>query len=106
MKPCPVLLRGGNRTGRKVFVDKGFPVGEFFIAPIQAEGQWKAHGAADIMTRDWMVGERVRVIAMIVMTVNIVDHTPYMLAQGIIQNQDRVRFRSTDRLRLLEQIRD
>src|SRR5215510_9809865 len=106
VEPCSVFLRGRDRAVGKVFVDKGFPVGEFFIAPIQAEVQWKAYGAADIMTRDWIVGERVCVIAMIVMTVNIVEQIPYMLAQGIIQNQDRIRFRSTDRLRLLEQIRD
>src|SRR3989442_13831051 len=82
VEPCPVFLRGGDRTVGKVFVDKGFPLGEFFIAPIQAEVQWKAHGAADIMTRDRIVGERVRVIAMLVMTVNIVKQTPYMLAEG------------------------
>jgi hypothetical protein len=44
VQPRPVFLRGGDRTVRKAFVDKGFPSGEVFIAPIQAEVQWKAHG--------------------------------------------------------------
>ena len=90
----------------KVFADKAFPVGEFFIAPRQAEVQGKAHRAADIMTRDRIMGERIRVIAMIVMTVDIVKQIPHMLAQGIIENQDGVSFRTTNRLRLLEQILD
>ena len=89
-----------------MFVDKDFPLGEFVIAPIQAEVQWKAHRAADIMTRDRIVGERIRGIAMIVMTVDIVEQTPHMLTQGIIENQDCVSFRTTDRFRLLEQILD
>jgi hypothetical protein len=58
------------------------------------------------MTRDWLVGEGIRVIAMIVMTVDIVKHIPHLLTQGIIEHQDCVSFRTTDRLRLLEQIRD
>ena len=106
MKPRPVFLRGGDKTVRKVFVDKGFPVGEFFIAPIQAEVQRKAHGAADIMTRDRIVGERIRVIAMIVMTIDIVEQTPHMLAQGIIQDQERVSLRPAYLFGLLEQILD
>jgi hypothetical protein len=89
-----------------MFVDKGFPVGEFFIAPIQAEVQRKAHGAADIMTRDRIVGERIRVIAMIVMTIDIVKQTPHMLAQGVIKNQERVSLRPAYLLGLLEQILD
>ena len=89
-----------------MFADKGFPLGEYFIAPIQAEVQWKAHRAADIMARDRIVGEWIRVIAMIVMTVDIVKQTPHMLAQGIIENQDGVSFRTTNRFCLLEQILD
>jgi hypothetical protein len=106
MKPRPGFLRDGDGAVREVFMDKDFPLGKFFIAPIQAEVQRKAHGAADIMTRDWVVGERIRVIAMIVVTIDIVEETPHMLAQGIIKNQDCVSLGTADRLRLLEQILD
>src|SRR5215813_4638250 len=106
VQPRPLFLRGGDGAVGKVLADKGFPVGEFFIAPIQAEVQWKAHRAADIMARDWIVGEWIRVIAMIVMTVDVVKQTPHMLAQGIIENQGCVSFWTTNRFRLLEQILD
>ena len=84
MEPRPVFLRGGNGAAREVFTDKAFPLGKFFIAPIQAEVQRKAHGAADIMTRDGIVGEGICVIAMIVVTIDIVEQIPHMLAQGVI----------------------
>ena len=58
------------------------------------------------MARDRIVGEWIRVIAMIVMTVDIVKQTPHMLAQGIIKNQDCISFRTTNRFCLLEQILD
>ena len=106
VEPRPVCLRDGEGAIGEMCVDKGFPAGEVCITPIQAEVQWKAHGAADIRTRDRMVGERIRGIAMIVMPVDIVEPTPHMLAQGISENQDGVGFRTTDRLRLLEQILD
>src|SRR5262245_27017375 len=77
-----------------------------WLTPIQAEVQRKAHGAADIMTRDRMVRERIRVIAMIVMTIDIVEQTAHMLAQGVIKNQERVTLRPAYLLGLLEQILD
>ena len=40
------------------------------------------------------------------MTVHIVEETAHMLAQGIIQNQQRVSLCTAHRFRLLEQIRD
>jgi len=106
VEPRPLFLRGGDGAVGKVFVDKDFPLGEFFIAPIQAEVHGKTDRPTDIMTRDGIVRERIRILAMIVMTVDIVEQTPHMLAQGIIENQDCVSFRTTDRLRLLEQVRD
>jgi hypothetical protein len=102
MKPRPVFLRSRDRLLRKVFVDKGFPVGEFFIAPIQAEVQRKAHGATDIMTRDRIVCEGIGGVAMVVMAVHIVEQTAHMLAQGVIKNQERVSLRPAYLLGLLE----
>ena len=43
---------------------------------------------------------------MIIMAIDVVEQTSHMLAQRVIQNQERVRFRTADRLRLLEQILD
>jgi len=106
VEPRPVFLRGGHGAVGKVCVDKGFPLGEFFIAPIQAEVQRKAPGAADIMTRDRMVGERIRVVAMMIMAIHIGEQTAHRLTQGSIEDQHCVGLRSADRLRLLEQIRD
>lgn len=47
-----------------------------------------------------------RGVAMVVMTVPIVEEAADMLTQGIIKDQERVSFRTTDRRRLLEQILD
>jgi hypothetical protein len=58
------------------------------------------------MTGDRIVGERIRAIAMIVMAIHLVEQTPHMLAQGVIEDQDGVALRTTDRLRLLEQRRE
>ena len=106
VEPRPLFLRGGNGAVGEVFVDKGCPLGEFFIAPIQAEVHGKAHRAADIMTRDRSVGARRGILAMIVMTVDLVEQTAHMFAQGISENQHGIDLQTADRLRLLEQIRD
>ena len=58
------------------------------------------------MTGDRIVREGIRAIAMIIMAIDIVEQTAPRLAQRVIQHQERVRFRTADRLRLLEQIRD
>ena len=57
------------------------------------------------MTGDGIVHERIRILAMIVMTIDRVEQTPDMLAQGVIEHQERVGLRTADRLGLLEQIR-
>src|SRR6266705_3741543 len=58
------------------------------------------------MTGDRIVREGIRVIAMIIMAIDIVEQTAHMLAQRVIQHQERVSFRTADRFRLLEQIHD
>src|SRR3989454_4418577 len=100
-----LLLRRDGAVG-KVFVDKRFPAGDFFIATIHTEIHGKSHGATDIMARDRIVRERIRVVTMVVMTVHIVEETPHMLAQGVIEDQDRVSPRTAHCLRLLEQIHE
>src|SRR2546426_9325572 len=100
-----LLLRRDGAVG-KVFVDKRFPAGDFFIATIHTEIHGNPHGATDIMARDRIVRERIRVVTMVVMTVHIVEETPHMLAQGVIEDQDRVSLRTAHCLRLLEQIHE
>src|SRR5215510_2041906 len=100
-----LLLRRDGVVG-EVFVDKLFPAGQFFIAPIQPEIHGKTHRATDIMAGHRIVREGIRVVTMVVMTVHIVEKTAHMLAQGVIENQARVSLRTADRLRLLEQIRE
>src|SRR5829696_2707209 len=90
MEACALLLRGGDGPARKMFLHKGFPVGKLFIAPIQAEVDRKTHRPTDIMTRDWIVRERVRILAVVVMAVDIVEQTAHVLAQGVIENQECV----------------
>src|SRR5215213_11073333 len=58
------------------------------------------------MTGDRIVREGLRVIAMILRAINRIEQTAHMFAQRIIKDQERVSFRTADRFRLLEQIRD
>src|SRR5215470_11988050 len=106
MESRPVLLRGRDKTARKVLLHKSFPAGEFFIAPIQPEVDGKTHRTTDVMTRDWIVRQRVRVIAVVVMAVDIVEQTAHVFTQGVIENQEPVSLRTADCLGLLEQIHE
>jgi hypothetical protein len=58
------------------------------------------------MTRDRIVREGIRVVAMVVVAVDIVEQTAHMFAQGVIEYEHRVSLRIADQFRLLEQIRD
>ena len=106
MESCPFLLGGWDGTVGEVLVDKGFPLRELFVAPIQAEIHGKTDRTTDVMTRDRSVRERIGVLAMVVMPIHIVEETAHMLAQGVIEDEERVRLRTPHRLRLLEQIRE
>src|SRR5712671_3487334 len=106
MEACSFLLRPWDRTVGKVFLDKRFPLGALFIAAIQPEVHGKTHRTTDIMTRDGIMRERIGVVAMVRMAVHIVEQTPHMLAQGVIEYQHRVGLGTADCLCLLEQIRE
>src|SRR5713101_4007098 len=58
------------------------------------------------MTGDRVVCEGIGVIAVIVMAIDIVEETPHVLTQGIIEDQQRVRLRTAYLLGLLKQIRN
>ena len=98
----PFLFLGRNHTVRQVFVDKLCPSGDFFIAALHTESHGKTHGATDRMTRDRMVREGIRVLAMVVVAIDRVEQAPHMFTQGVIKNQECISLRATDRLRLLE----
>src|SRR2546430_3614473 len=106
MEARSFLAFGRDGMVRKMLVDVLCPARALFIAPIQAEVHGKTDRPTDIMTGDRIVRERIRLLAMIVMAIDIVEQTAHMLAQRIIKNQERVSFRTADRLRLLEQILD
>src|SRR6266487_4104340 len=56
------------------------------------------------MTRDGIMREGIGVVAMVVMAVHIVEETPHMLTQGIIEDQEPVSLRTAYLLGLLEEI--
>src|SRR5439155_24229730 len=58
------------------------------------------------MTGDRVVCEGIGVIAVIVVAIDIVEETPHVLTQGIIEDQQRVRLRTAYLLGLLQQIRN
>ena len=89
-----------------MLVDERFPARARFIASRQSEGHRKTDGATDIRTGDRIVRERRSILPMIVMAIDLVEQTAHMRAQRVIQPQERVRFWTADRFRLLEQIRD
>jgi len=104
MEACSFLLCRRDRTVGKVLLDKRFPLGALFITPGQPEIHGKPHGATHIMTGDRIVREGIRVLAMIVMAIDIVEETPHMLTQGIIEDQEPVSLRTAYLLGLLEEI--
>jgi hypothetical protein len=105
MKARPFLFLGRNGTVGEVFVDELVPVGALFVAPIQTQSHRKTYQAADVMTGDGIVCEGIRGLAMVVMAIHIVEQTPDMLAQRVVEDQSCVSLRTAYGLRLLEQIR-
>jgi hypothetical protein len=55
------------------------------------------------MTGDRIVREGIGVVAMVVMAVHIVEETPHMLTQGIIEDQEPVSLRTASLLGVLEE---
>ena len=104
MESGSFFLFGRDGAVGEMFMDALLPAGQFFIAPIQTEIHRKTDGATDIMTGDRMVREGIGVVAMVVMAVHIVEETPHMLTQGIIEDQEPVSLRTAYLLGLLEEI--
>ena len=105
MEARPCLFLGRNGTVGEVFVDELDPAGALFIAPIHTQIHRKTDRAADVMTGDGIVCEGICALAMVIMAIDIVEQTPDMLAQRVIEDQRCVSLRTAYGLRLLEQIR-
>ena len=103
MEAGSCCLRLRDRAVGKVLLDKRFPLGALFIASIQPEVHGKTHRTTDIMARDGIMREGIGVVAMVVMAVHIVEETPHMLTQGIIEDQEPVSLRTAYLLGLLEE---
>src|SRR5437763_13343791 len=80
MESCPFLLGRWDGAARKVFLDKGVPLGEFFIASIQSKVYGETDGVTDVITGDGIMRQGIGVVAMVVMAVHIVEETAHMLA--------------------------
>jgi hypothetical protein len=90
MKSVTLLLLSWNRFGRKVLLHEVRPLGRLFIAPIETSIDGKAHSTAHIVTGDQIVGERITVLAMIVVAIHIFEQTAHMFTKRVINDQDRV----------------
>src|SRR5438093_12173141 len=93
MEAGTLFRRRRDRAVGKVLLDKPFPLGALFIAPIQAEVHGKTHRTTHIMTRARIMREGIGVVAMVVMSVYIVEKSPDMRTQDIIEEQDSVTLR-------------
>ena len=61
-------------------MDELCPASALFIAPIQTQIHRKTDRAADVMTGDRIVRARIRILAMVVMTVHILEQAAHMFA--------------------------
>src|SRR5437763_11073515 len=80
MESCPFLLGRWDGAARTVFLDKGVPLGEFFIASIQSKVYGETDVVTDVRTGDGIMRQGIGVVAMVVMAVHIVEETAHMLA--------------------------
>src|SRR6184192_3143074 len=85
MEARPVLFLCRNDTVGEVFMDELFPAGALFIASIQPEIDGKAYRTTEVMAGHRIVGQRIGVVAVVVMSVHVVKETAHMLAQGVIE---------------------
>ena len=90
MQTIPCLFVGGNLQLRKMLRHTDFPLGQFLIAPIQAQPQREAYGPADIEAGDRVMRQRIRTITMVIVAVHVVKEVPHVFAQRIIDDDERV----------------
>src|SRR2546428_11413411 len=102
MEARPFLFLCRNDTVGEVFMDERLPAGALFIASIQPEVDGKAYRTTEVIAGHRIVGQRICVVAVVVMAVPAVKKTAHMLAQGVLEYQGCGRPRTADPLPLLE----
>ena len=63
----------------KVLLHIGCPVGDLLIAPVQPEIDRKAHHPTHVKTGHWVMRQRIAILPMIVVPVDLLEQTPHML---------------------------
>jgi len=89
MQPRPFLFPLGISWSGKCGI-RTLPNGSLLHSADTDAGRPEPHRATHVMAGDGIVGERVGVVTMIVMAVNILKQTPHVFAQGIIQQPARI----------------
>ena len=90
MQTIPRLFLARDLHVRNMLGHRGFPLGQFLIAAIQAQAQGKAHGPTDIQAGDRVMGQGIGAIAVVVVPVHVVEETAHMFTQGIVNRDDRL----------------
>ena len=85
-----------------MFGHRGFPLGQFLIAAIEAQAQGEAHRATDREAGDRIMGQGIGAVAVVVVAVHIVKEAPHVFAQGIIDDDERLASATAMGLRLLQ----
>jgi len=102
MQTIPCLPFGGDLQLWKMRGQRGFPLGQFLIAAIEPQAQRKAHRATDIEAGHRIVGQGIGPVAMVVVPIHVVKETAYMLAQRIIDDDERLAAATAMGFRLVE----
>src|SRR2546428_2712417 len=104
MEARPFLFLCRNDTVGEVFMDERLPAGALFIASIQPEVDGKAYRTTEVIAGHRIVGQRICVVAVVVMAVHVVKETAPLLAQGVIEYQGCVGLLTADPFRLLGEV--
>ena len=98
----PPLRIGRNLEGRKMLGHRGFPLGQFLIAAIQAQAQGEAPRATDVQAGHRMMGQRGGTLAVVVVAGHVVKETADRFTQGIVNHHERLPSSVAMGCRLLE----
>ena len=90
MQLGPRFLLLGNLVVGEMLLDKRFPLGDFFIAPVEAQVKGEAYWPTHVMASDRIMRQRVGVVAVVIVAVNILEQVSYIFTQGLIKHQRRL----------------
>src|SRR2546428_6128019 len=100
MEARPFLFLCRNDTVGEVFMDERLPAGALFIASIQPEVDGKAYRTTEVIAGHRIVGQRICVVAVVVMAVHAIQKTAPMPAPRGTEYSGWVRPPSSDPLPL------